>query len=52
MKANKLVGLWIGWQLANIVFYLTKIKIGEQCAFELLITTLILLAILKYRDDI
>jgi len=52
MKTNNLVGFWGCWQLINIILYLTKIKIGEQCALELLITTIILLIILKIRDDI
>jgi len=52
MKLNTSFWIWFGWNSANIIYYLIHFKSGEQITLELIITTIVLLIILKIKDDI
>jgi len=52
MKHQIPMGFWAGWNIGNIIWFNLTIKSGSQCALELLITSIILILILKFSKQI
>jgi len=45
-------GLFVGWNIGNIIWYVLDVKSGQQLAIEALVTLAILLLILKFTRSI